>query len=66
MTTISAERPDTEVAVILFACPLRHDPTLQDERLPTVTEPVTMPRSERTSQKPLKAKFAEFTFHALR
>jgi hypothetical protein len=28
---------------ILFACPLRHDPTLQDDRLPTVTEPVTKP-----------------------
>ena len=43
---------------MLFPCALRHDATLQDERLPNDTAPVT--------RKEYVTNFGERPFHALR
>jgi hypothetical protein len=51
----------------MFPCPFRHDTTLQQHRLLSVTANVTEPSCERTSQNSVKAKFdlGEHPFPAL-
>src|SRR5215208_315940 len=44
----------------MFSCPFRHDTTLQQHRLLSITANVTSWGAARTSQNPQKAKFAEF------
>src|SRR5829696_5376481 len=50
----------------MFSCTFRHDTTLQQHRLLSVTANVTEPSGERTSENAQKAKFAEFLYSTLR
>src|SRR5215217_2368830 len=43
----------------MFSCPFRHDTTLQQHRLLSITANVTSWGAARTSENPQKAKFAE-------
>src|SRR5829696_806610 len=48
----------------LVFCPFCHNPTLQDDRLPSVTARVTKPSGERTSQNRNSRKFKSSILHS--
>jgi hypothetical protein len=50
----------------MFPCTFRHDTTLQQHRLLSVTANVTEPSGERTSENLQNAKFVEFVLYELR